>query len=84
MTVEELDTGAKNGRSGLQQGGGDLGRSMTFAETYRRYAAECVCMCRWQESISEKALFIEMATKWLRLAELAEKEEPANDSPLAL
>ena len=46
---------------------------MIVAETYRRCSAECMRMCRWEESISDKVLFIEMATKWLRLAEFAER-----------
>jgi hypothetical protein len=54
---------------------------MIVAETYRRCSAECMRMCRWEESISDKVLFIEMATKWVRFAELAEKDEPQTIHP---
>src|SRR5258708_40172821 len=34
-----------------------------------------------EESINEKALFIEMATKWLRLAEFAERRTHKQSTP---
>ena len=48
---------------------------MTAADTYRRYAAECVSMSQRRENVSDKALLLIMATMWLRLAEIAEKNE---------
>jgi hypothetical protein len=48
---------------------------MTAADTYRRYAAECVSMSERGKNPNDKALFLKMATMWLRLAEFAEKNE---------
>jgi hypothetical protein len=48
---------------------------MTAADTYRRYAAECVGMSERGKNPSDKELFLKMATMWLRLAEFAEKNE---------
>jgi hypothetical protein len=48
---------------------------MTAADTYRRYAAECMSMSNRRDNPSDKALFLKMATMWLRLAEFAEKNE---------
>jgi hypothetical protein len=57
-------------------------RSMIVADTYRRYSAKCVYMCRMgEESINEKALLIEMATKWPRLAEFAERRTHKQSTP---
>jgi hypothetical protein len=44
---------------------------MTASEIYRRYAAECLRMsaCR---PIEDKAALVQMATMWVRLAEIAE------------
>jgi hypothetical protein len=52
---------------------------MTVADAYRRFAAECVAMSQRHESINEKALFIEMAMMWLRLAEVADRNEGTDD-----
>jgi hypothetical protein len=57
---------------------------MTAADTYRRYAAECVSMSRWRENARDKALLLQMATMWLKLAELAERNESTDRSPPAL
>jgi hypothetical protein len=57
---------------------------MTAADTYRRYAAECLSMSQRRENVSEKTLLIEMATMWLRLAEFAEKREGTDEPPPAL
>ena len=57
-----------------------VGRSMTAADTYRRYAAECVSMSQRRENVSDKALLLQMATMWLHLAEFAEKTENTDDS----
>jgi hypothetical protein len=49
--------------------------------TMSQYAAECVSMSQRHENMNEKALFLEMATKWLRLAEFAERNEGAVMNP---
>jgi hypothetical protein len=54
---------------------------MRAADTYRQYAAECVSLSQRRDGASEKALLVEMATMWLRLAELAEKNERSDESP---
>ena len=46
---------------------------MTAADTYRRYAAECMSMSKRRKS--DEAVFLKMAMMWLRLAEFAEKNE---------
>ena len=61
-----------------------MGRSMTAADTYRRYAAECVSMSQRRENVRDKALLLQMATMWLKLAELAERNENTEGSPPAL
>jgi len=53
---------------------------MPAADTYRRYAAECVSMSQRRENVSDKALLLQMATIWLHLAEFAEKTESTDDS----
>ena len=50
------------------------------ANTYRRYAAECVSMSQRRQNVSDKALLLQMATMWLHLAEFAEKNENADDA----
>ena len=57
---------------------------MPAADTYRRYAAECVSMSQRRESVRDKALLLQMATMWLHLAEFAEKNESTEGSPPAL
>jgi hypothetical protein len=52
---------------------------MTAADTYRRYAVECVGMSQRGKNPSDKALLLKMATMWLRLAEFAEKTERADE-----
>lgn len=73
MTVEASGTGTKTDRSSLHGVRG--GRSMTAADPYRRYAAECVSMSQRCENVSDRARLLIMATMWLRLAEIAEKNE---------
>jgi hypothetical protein len=53
---------------------------MTVPDSYRRYAAECVSLSQRRENPTDKALFLKMATMWLRLAEFAEKNEHPDDS----
>ena len=57
---------------------------MTAADTYRRYAAECVSMSRRRENVRDKVLHLQMATMWPKLAELAERNESTEGSPPAL
>jgi len=61
-----------------------LGGAMTAADAYRRYAAECLSMSHRHENKDQKALLMEMAMKWLRLAEFAERNEAADDEPPAI
>jgi len=56
---------------------------MTNADNYHRYAAECMNMCHQRNNVSEKALLLQMATMWLKLAELAEKNDKKDDPPPA-
>lgn len=53
---------------------------MAVADTYRRYAAECVSMSERVDNPSDKAQFLKMATMWLRLAEFAEQNERRDES----
>jgi hypothetical protein len=71
---------AKIKRIGFAAKEGDVGRAMTAADTYRRYAAECLRMSRQRENLSDKAMFVQMATMWQRLAELSDRNEGADDS----
>jgi len=57
---------------------------MTAADTYRRYAAECVSMSRRRENVRDKVKLLQMATMWPKLAELAERNESTDDEPAAL
>jgi hypothetical protein len=52
-----------------------MGRAMTAAETYRRYAAECMEMSQRSRNDGEKTTLVEMAAMWLRLADFADKHE---------
>ena len=54
---------------------------MTAADTYRRYAADCVSMSQQRENASDKAMLLHMATMWLKLAEFAEKNDSTDDPP---
>lgn len=53
---------------------------MVVSSIYRRYAAECVTMSQQRENVNDKALLLQMATAWLHLAELAEKNNATNVS----
>ena len=53
----------------------DMGRAMTSADTYRRYAAECMKMSQRSRNDDEKTALVEMAAMWLRLADFADKRE---------
>ena len=57
---------------------------MIIADSYRRQAAECVNLSQRRESVSDKALLLQMATMWLRLAEFVEKNDSADGSSPAV
>jgi hypothetical protein len=48
---------------------------MTLANRYREFAAECVRVARQSSDPDDKALLLEMAEAWRRLAERAGKAE---------
>ena len=45
---------------------------MDLADQYKRRAAECVRMAERADNADDKALLLQMAQMWLRLAEKAE------------
>jgi Tfp pilus assembly protein PilX len=45
---------------------------MALADQYKRRAAECVRMAERTANTEDKALLLQMAETWLRLAEKAE------------
>jgi hypothetical protein len=47
------------------------------AEQYRRYAAECVRVAQETKNSADKALLLQMAETWRRMADKAEGEEKA-------
>ncbi len=54
---------------------------MTDAETYRRYAAECLRMSHQRPDANAKAVLVQMATMWIKLAEIAEKNGSTAEPP---
>jgi hypothetical protein len=48
---------------------------MGRADTHRRYAAECMMMSSRSRNAEDKAVFVEMAAMWLRLADFVDKCE---------
>jgi hypothetical protein len=46
---------------------------MSTAEMYRRHAADCLQLAQSASSPADRALLMEMAVLWQRLAERAEK-----------
>jgi hypothetical protein len=53
--------------------GADIGiGSMGLSDQYKRRAAECVRMAERTENADDKALLLQMAQTWMRLAEKAE------------
>jgi hypothetical protein len=48
---------------------------MSLADRYREFAAECVRVAQQSSNPDEKALLLEMAEAWRRLAERAGKAE---------
>jgi len=58
-----------------------MGRSMTAADIYRRYASECMKMSHQpHRGDHDKAVLVEMAAMWLRLAEFADKHGDTDSS----
>ena len=47
---------------------------MARAEDYRRYGAECVRISQQTDNAQQKATLLQMAEKWLELAEKAERK----------
>jgi hypothetical protein len=45
---------------------------MTLSDQYKRRAAECVRMAERADSAEDKAMLLQMAQTWMRLAEKAE------------
>jgi hypothetical protein len=56
------------------------GVTMNPAERYRMLAAHCVRLARHSANASDKALLLQMAESWVRLAERAETREITSDS----
>jgi hypothetical protein len=48
---------------------------MSLADQYRRHAAECVRLAQLINDPAEKALLLQMAETWKRVAERAEARE---------
>jgi len=62
----------KNSASALFMGA-DIGIGcMGLSDQYKRRAAECVRMAERTENADDKALLLQMAQTWMRLAEKAE------------
>jgi hypothetical protein len=53
---------------------------MTKADEYRGYAADCVALSQRHENADDKARLLTMAEMWLRMAEVAEKNQGTDDS----
>jgi hypothetical protein len=52
---------------------------MTLAEQYKARAAECVRLAERTSNSDDKAMLLQMADTWLRLAEKADDREPRQD-----
>jgi hypothetical protein len=53
---------------------------MSAAETYRQHAADCVRLAQSVSGPEDKALLMEMAAMWLRLADRAEARDKEPDA----
>lgn len=62
----------KNYGSALFYGSGHRDGFMGLADQYKRRAAECVRMAERTDNAEDKALLLQMAQTWMRLAEKAE------------
>ena len=51
-----------------------LGKTMTRAEEYRLYAAECLRVAQQIQNPNDKTMLLDMAQKWQALAAKAESE----------
>jgi uncharacterized UPF0160 family protein len=51
-----------------------LGKTMTRAEEYRLYAAECLRVAQQIQNAYDKTMLLDMAQKWQALAAKAESE----------
>jgi len=55
------------------------GSIMSAGERYRQYAVKCVRLAQQTKNSADKALLLQMAETWRRLAERAEGQEPDSD-----
>ena len=55
---------------------------MSVGERYRQYAAKCVWLAQRTNNSADKALLLQMAEAWRRLAEQAAAREPGSDGEL--
>jgi hypothetical protein len=53
---------------------------MATGEAYREYAAQCVRLAQQKQKPTEKAILLEMADIWIRLAEKAELDAKHRES----
>jgi len=53
---------------------------MSWAERYRTHAADCVRLAQQATTPTDKALLLDMAEHWVRLAERAEARGDADAS----
>jgi hypothetical protein len=53
---------------------------MNWAERYRKYAAECVRLAQHSASPADKALLLDMAENWIRMAQRAEARLGTDDA----
>ena len=53
---------------------------MSRVELYRSYAAECVRLARQSTNPTDKAQLLEMAERWIRMAERAGAPTDADDA----
>jgi hypothetical protein len=53
---------------------------MTDVESYRRNAADCICLAAQQDTPDDKNILLNIALAWLRLGQQVQTIEPA-DSP---
>jgi hypothetical protein len=52
---------------------------MSLAERYRKHADECVSMAHWINDRADKAVLLQMAQAWRRLAGRAEAHQGSPD-----
>jgi hypothetical protein len=52
---------------------------MSWAERYRGHAADCVRLAHQTASPTDKAMLLQMAERWVRLAERAEIRAVADE-----